>query len=549
MSVETGVPINTQKKFKKKKLKGKVLAAIIVMAILAASGILLWKFVFAENNEKGSILTDIAVRGTIQSRVEGSGTTKAKDSATITLAAGGTVVDVYIEEGQFVTEGQELYRINSTAAEEAVYTARETLNNIEKEMDDLKEEYNELTIRAPFAGQLREVSEFSVGDKVPKGTKVATLVDDSRFKLTLFFSYAYKDAIYIGQTAQVTIPEAMAVVNGKIEKIDYVRRVSPEGTLLFQAVVVIDNPGVLTEGVSASAILTAADGSQFYAYAPAETEFYRKAVINTKAEGSVEKINLLNYKDVTEGEALLVLGVEDTESRIRAKQKELDDALEKFNEAQKALDNFNAVAPISGTVVSCSLLPGKEVTSGQTAVTISDTSEMIVEIQIDERNVGFVKTGMIIDIDQWGNVYSGIVESISLEGNTSSGMSTFPAIVKVDNTNGQLMSGMYVTYSFVASQSDNCLTIPIQCVRYVNDEKGLPATVVFLKADKRPDNAITLGADVQADIPEGFYAVPVTIGLSDIYNVEIIEGLTDGDVVFTNYETNQSDSFSGMMAG
>jgi hypothetical protein len=111
------------------------------------------------------------------------------------------------------------------------------------------------------------------------------------------------------------------------------------------------------------------------------------------------------------------------------------------------------------------------------------------------------------------------------------------------------MSGMYVTYSFVASQSDNCLMIPIQCVRYVNDENGDPMTVVFLQADQQPGNAITLSSEAQADLPDGYFAVPVTTGLSDTYNIEIISGLQEGDMVFTNYETEQGDSYSKMMAG
>jgi HlyD family secretion protein len=543
MNLEINVPVGVPKKrIKKRKAKSIIIPAIIAV-ILVGGGFLLWKYILTGRDEKGNILTDIAVRGTIQSKVEGSGITKAKDTAAITLAASGTVAEVYVTEGQFVTKGQKLYKINSQAAEEAVYIASQTLQNRQKELDALNKELSELTIRAPFSGQLQDITSFEIGETVAKGTKIATLVDDSKFKLTLYFSYAYKNNVYAGQPVQVSIPSAMAVIEGKIEKIDYVRRVAPGGTVLFQAVAVVDNPGVLTEGVEAYAVLKAADGSSVYPFSSATTEYYRKTVITAKASGPVEENNLLNYADVAKGEVLLVLGSEDIESLILAKQKEVDTAQEKLDEAQKALDNVNAVAPISGTVVSCPLAPGMEVSSGQTAITISDTSVMTVEIQVDERNVGYVKPGMEVDIDQWGNIYKGVVESVSLQGNAANGMATFPAVVKVDNSGGGLMTGMYVTYSFVASQSDNCLVVPIQCVRYVNDETGTPVTVVFLKADRKPDDAINLGEEAKADIPEGFYAVPVKTGLSDIYNIEIIEGLNDGDVVFTNYETDQGDSF------
>ena len=47
------------------------------------------------------------------------------------------------------------------------------------------------------------------------------------------------------------------------------------------------------------------------------------------------------------------------------------------------------------------------------------------------------------------------------------------------------------------------------------------------------------------EIPEGFYAVPVTVGLSDQTSAEIIEGVQEGDEVFVQFMTNQADSWSG----
>ena len=76
--------------------------------------------------------------------------------------------------------------------------------------------------------------------------------------------------------------------------------------------------------------------------------------------------------------------------------------------------------------------------------------------------------------------------------------------------------------------------------------------MVFVKADQKPENAIEMpesdpamenGTDMQNKLPttaEGFWPVPVTTGISDTYNVEIVEGLEVGTEVFTNRETNQS---------
>ena len=72
-------------------------------------------------------------------------------------------------------------------------------------------------------------------------------------------------------------------------------------------------------------------------------------------------------------------------------------------------------------------------------------------------------------------------------------------------------------------ENDNCLVLPLQCVRTVTQEDGSTVNVVFVKGS-RPDNAIETPT-LSEEIPEGFWAVPVEIGISDNSNVEIKSGV------------------------
>ena len=232
------------------------------------------------------------------------------------------------------------------------------------------------------------------------------------------------------------------------------------------------------------------------------------------------------------------------------KQKEIDDAMEKLTEAQKALNNFNAVAPIDGTVTTCTLAEGAEVKSGDTVIIISNTTTMLVNITVDDRNISFVKPGMTVDLTDWnGNVFTGTVSSINTgSAEAGQGMTGFPVTLTVDNYDGSLLEGVWLDYSFVASQSDDCIVVPMQSVKYVSDENGETASVVFIKADSKPENTVAI--DIPPTEPgatplypsesEGFYPVPVTTGLSDNYNVEIKEGLTGDEEVFVNYYVEQA---------
>ena len=545
--VPAPTPVAKAPKGKKnpKKVKRLIIGGAAAI-VLVVGGVVLYRFLTKQNDTNSEIQSQPVEIGSIQSTVSGSGTATAKESAAITLTAGGTVREVYVTSGDTVTAGQPLYTIFSQDAQNLVDTAKENLNKLNKDMADLQDEAANLTVRAPFAGKLQDVQTFESDQDVSKGATVATLVNDKKLKLSLYFSYAYENEIKVGQSVEVSIPAVMRTFTGSVEKINKVSYVSPEGAVHFEAVIVFDNPGTLTAGMDASAVLTTKDGTQIYPYQNGKTEFYETRTITAKASGPVSgKGNLLNYANVSAGEALLYLGSSTIDSDIRAKQEEISNAQDKLAEAQKGLDNFNAVSPIDGTVTSCTLVEGEDVKSGDTVITISNTSVMVVEITVDDKNISFVQPGMSVNLTDWNNnTYMGTVTSINMAGATSqNGMTNYPVTLTVDNYDGSMISGMWLDYSFVASQSDDCMMVPMQSVKYVSDANGDTYSVVFIQADSKPDNTVEL------DIPEtqpgempsypteadGFYPVPVETGLSDTYNIEITSGLNGDETVFVQY--------------
>lgn len=646
-----GAPSGPRKKKRRSRVKMAV-GLIITAAVIAGIAFALWYFVFREDKTgPGEAMTDTVQVGSIQATVEGSGMTKARNSASVTPGS-GTILELYVKEGDQVEEGQQLYKMDDTVAREAVTAAQETVDNAQKELQAVYDKIAELTVKAPHSGNLREVANLKVGDTVNEGDTIATIVNDTKLRISLYYSYAYENSIKVGQTAQITIPSIMDNRTGTVEKINKVRFVSPEGATHFEVVFVLDNPGTLTEGMEASASLTAADGTPIYPYQNGKLEFYESTVVKAKASGPVEQVNLLNYGDVKAGQVLVQLGAKDTDEEIAAKEETLKSAQEKLKEANEELSKYNAVSPMSGTVLSCSLQEGMEVQSGQ-GISIADTTQMIIEIEVDEMNARYIKPGMMVNIDQYGTPYMGVVESVSMTASGENGVASVPAVVTVDNFDGSMIPGTYVSYSFVASQSDNCLTVPVAAVKYVSfgnvklpdnldappaeggetgggmDGEPLPSddggaviddgnaviddgnaaidgggiivdgdmavsggavalpqrasgggisarklgvvvipgpgistgggtgggmtadpsdpdtgTIVFVKSKEAPANAI-LEPDPAWECPEGFWAVPVEIGLSDTTRVEIKRGLNEGDEVFIGYATQNADSWGG----
>ena len=536
---------------KKKKALRTAAVLAVTTAVLGLGGYGFYHFL-SGNDQVSEIYSQPAYIGSIQSKVSGSGTAMAKENAAITLSQGGTVQEVYVTAGDIVTAGQPLYSIFSQAAQDQVDAAQKRVDDLNVELNTLYQTVSDLTVRAPFAGKLQNVSKFEPDEHVSAGTTVATLVNDRQLRLSLYFSYAYEQDIYVGQPVSVSVPVVMQSFEGKIEKIHKVSYISPEGGVHFEAIVVFNNPGTLTAGMDASASLIAADGSPIYPYENAQLEFYEQRTITTKAAGPLEGIgNLLNHANVEQGEALLYLGSSTLDDDIRAKQSELESAQLTLDDAIEDLSNFNAVAPIDGTVTSCTLTEGAPVKSGDTVVIIANNTTMVVTIQVDNTNISFIKPGSFVDLDWNGMIYQGEVTSIDMAGaQIGTGMTNYPVTLSVDNYDGSLMDGAWLTYSFVTSQSDECILVPTSAVKYVSDMEGNRQAVVFIRRDSRPDDVPEL--DLPEPQPhekklypsedEGFYPVLVEHGISDAQNVEIISGVQEGDEVFINYTVTESGS-------
>ncbi len=527
-------PTPPKNRKKRKKTVRRIIAAVLVLAV----GFTLFKK-FGKKAGEAEIGTAIVDYGSITSMVNGSGMVKAKKSESITLATAGTVGDVFVTEGQKVAAGDPLFTYDSPDAEKKVREAKTNIEGYQKQLNAAYKDIAKLNLTAPYAGKLLETVKLTVGDEVG-AQKVATLVDDTQMRLTQYYSYAYQSELYAGQTVQVSVPTLMSSIDGRVEKVHMVKRVTSEGSELFSVEIVVPNAGVLAKDMAASATVVV-NGETVYPYEAGKLDYYRTSELSIPA-GTVVATNLIDYLSVSAGEPLVQVNGENTENTIFNLEQSLQKAQKELEEAEKNAAYANAVAPIDGMVIGLSITPGQEITASATALTISDTNTVTISATVDERNVSYLKVGMGVDLNQWGNPSFGTISSVSLSSSVNNGVATYPFTIEADNADGTLQINSNINYNLTASQSDNCLVLPIQAVRTVGLEDGTSATVVYLKADSMPDNAIELPYSDET-IPEGFYPVQVEIGIQDNNNVEIKSGVEQGAEVFTQYMTGSATSW------
>ena len=567
-----------------KGLPRRILPLALAAAVLAAGGFGAVRLLGGGGGGE-QIVTDLVTRDTIQSTVKGSGAASARESVSLNPPVSATVLALHVKEGDRVEKGTVLYELDPaeaqkateeakkslTEAEKGVTAAAERLQAAQKQLSETEEEYQkllaskaDLTVTAPFDGKLVEAASLLPDAEITAGQKLATLVSSNRLKLSLYYSYAYLDQLRVGQEAAVSIPAVMASVPGKISEINKVEFVTPEGSKCFEVVVALDNPGTLTEGMAASAGLTVG-GQAVYPYQNGKLAYQETREVTAKVPGPLKTSFLHNHAPVKKGQAILVLGPDELDKQLEEKRESVTSARESVDSARTAVESAQETlasardkvkkaleqeadmavkAPITGTVLTCLLEQGEKADAGQLGILLADTSVMRIDIQVDERNVSRVKTGMTCTITQTGlggeeNTFEGTVESVSLTGKSENGVSFFPAVVKVDNGDGAMLNGMSIEYELVLAQSEDCLVVPAQAVQYT--EQG---SCLFVKADRRPDNAVDLGDGVE--IPRGFYAVPVETGLSNSAQVEIKSGVEEGMEVFTQKLVESGSSFDMM---
>ena len=239
----------------------KIGLAVLIVAGLFAGGIYLVRKTGEEPPKVNGETTAIASRGFLETYIEGDGEIQARTQVELGKELKGKVTEVLVQAGQAVKAGDKLFTVDPTEIREELDTARKDMQEAQRALDEAssgvtaaRKQVAELTTTAPFSGRMlppegeEKPKTWRVGDEMPGGTVLGTLVDDTTMKLPLYFSYAYVDAIQKGAAVTVSIPANMSTVSGKVESVERIEKVSDDGTRLFRVTVTMNNPGALKKG-------------------------------------------------------------------------------------------------------------------------------------------------------------------------------------------------------------------------------------------------------------------------------------------------------------
>lgn len=456
-----------------KNIVKKIIIALI--CIIAVVGILKFKPIHDKLfGSKTTVTQNTATvkKGDIQTLVSGSGSIYFKNDSKLYSKVNGTVTEVNFKEGDKVKKGDVIYELDSTDAESSIENNQNNLTQNEISAESSDESVNNLTIRAPFSGQVSNIT-VGVGDSLQNNGTILTVTDTSKLKVELTYNAGDIGKIRTGQTAEVYISSLMQSVKGTVTYVSDEPSASASGAKLYTVEIQVSNPGASLDGMTASAEISTSKGTVSSTNSAALSYITKRAVVS-KTGGTVSALYVKENQKVTSGQVLAVM---DNPDVIRAKETsdlKLQSAQNQITSSQKQLNNYKIVAPFDGVITKLSNKIGDTVTPGTEVAEVSDPTVMEFDIPVDELDISKISAGQKVNItadaltETSTAPIAGEVEKIAVQGTYTSGVTTFPVTIKIDGSLDKLKGGMNANANIIVSNKQNILYVPIEAITTVN---------------------------------------------------------------------------------
>lgn len=195
-----------------------------------------------------------------------------------------------------------------------------------------------------------------------------------------------------------------------------------------------------------------------------------------------------------------------------------------LDRAKERLSESVVRAPTDGIILQKYVEKGQIIASGVNSVSggtpivdIADMRSVYVAAGIDEIDIGKIEIGqpaVVVAEAYPDQKFKGQIVRIAPEARVDQNVTLFDVIVKVDNEESKLKSGMNASIEIYILSKDNVLLAPAIAFQSVRDPQA--------KANER----VVLVKDGNQSVTK-----TVTTGLSDFRQIEILDGLQEGDVL------------------
>jgi HlyD family secretion protein len=460
---------------------------LLILIILAGAGAFGYQY-FLTPAEPISLSEDPTVeivpveRETLVDTVSATGSIEPEAEVEMKFETGGKVSEVLVKEGQYVTAGTVLARLDTTDLELQVRSAEIDLAQAKANLEQLYEpQLAEKITAAQAAVESARLNLIELQDGVDPDEVTKAEAALKQTEITLKEAqWAYDQVAYRGDVG------AMSQANDL-----------QDATLAYESAVADYNIAVKEA-------------------TPAEIASARSTLASAQS-------------------TLAELQQEPSAAEIASQQASVDKAQLTLEEAQANLDNAVLTAPTDGIVLVVNIEPGERVLDDATdaAMTIANTSTYLLKMEVDELDIGQVKLGQRanVSLDAFAEqTFEGAVTDISpspvSSDSSEESIVTYEVTISLD-TEGLsigLLSGMTANAIIETRQLDEVVVVPNRAIQ--TDQTGGEAVIYVEKLDEQ-------GNLMRVEIETGLRSGSVT---------EVVAGLEAGDQVVIRQQAESTSN-------
>lgn len=608
----------------KRKRNGKITKPIIaIVTAVAVGGGIFFVYKHKKDKEKNAVTdikTDIVTRGDLDVSITGEASVEPYERYEIISMVSGDITSSPYNVGDKVQKDAILYQFDTSTAqtniEKQEISLEQSKNNLSNAQSDLSEAQSKLYITAPSSGIISDLT-IKKGESIQNGQAIAQIKNTQDLETTLPFTRDQISSVRVGQTATLSSSAHMSSVDGRVESISSEPVAQSDGSLLYNVKIAFTNPGSFTEGLTVGGSINGMYSPGYGTVAAAET-----SSVKSEAAGTISQLNYSNGDYVRAGSVIATISSDNLttqERSVKSGELNVKNAELSMRETKDSLDDYSIKSPISGTIITKNAKAGDTIdrsNSSEILMVVADISKLKFKMDIDELDVTSVKEGQTVEITCDAlpdEIFNGRINSISVEGTATNGVTTYSAEVIIDEP-GNLRPSMNVDASVIVQSSKDTLIVPTADIKtamgvsyvFLKDETGtkgateddfknamgkktgenspemdvedIPNTPDMKETPsdgevpQMPDSDVN-SQDTQEDndnkndsgdqpnkrsllpeAPDGYVIAIVETGISDDESTEILSGLSEGDMIqqlsaSTSEKNPMEIMFGGGMGG
>lgn len=466
-------------------MKKVIILVMALVVVLSASGFAYYNKVYlpAQATPGPTYNTSKVRSGDIAITAAGAGSVLPREKVTVGFQVSGVITEMNVKVGDVVEAGQVLARLDDTDARLKLRQAELAFN----------------TFYAPATLHEAEIARLNAK------AELAEAVDG--------LEYLISAPVYYWETK-------LADAQAELARLE--ATAGTDAATLEEARKAVDKAGLYLKSAQNEYYASYVWEVFPYSYVDEVTEetvdTYLQPTPDTVALARLKVMSAeLALKDAEEYLLALQAGGETGQELSEAGSSlvKLDQARLDLETAQAALEKTLLTAPVSGTVTALNAYAGQAI--GTTPfLTIETLDQMALRFFVEESDIALVQVGnpVVITFEAYpdqpveGQVTYLEPAMQTVDGSpAAAAWASLPEIMDIT-----LLSGMSAELEVIAGQAENTLLVPVQALR----ELAPGSYAVFV---------------VQAD--GSLRMTPVTVGLKDYANAQILSGLQAGDVIST----------------